>query len=143
MKQLTAGVCAESAIVALWQGLSWEELGVKGDELKELLSSEVYNNMMHNCQSGRPLLQPVIVVAKQVFKLVFPVQQLEFLLGKEVTRGQVALLEKLISRFKASDITNDDIILWIEVSHVIRHVIRHVTSRIESLGVRVQFYGLH
>ena len=41
MKQLTAGVCAESAVVALWQGMRWEELGVKYDDLRELVAMEV------------------------------------------------------------------------------------------------------
>ena len=41
MKQLTAGMCAESEVVSLWQGLSWDELGVKGEDLKDLLAREV------------------------------------------------------------------------------------------------------
>ena len=41
MKQLTAGVCAESAVVALWQGLRWEEMGVKHDDLRDLIVREV------------------------------------------------------------------------------------------------------
>ena len=44
MKQLTEGVCAESAVVSLWEGcgLRWEEdLGVKMDNLKDLLTREV------------------------------------------------------------------------------------------------------
>ena len=43
MKQLNAGVCAESAVVSLWKGcgLKWEELGVNSDDLEELLTREV------------------------------------------------------------------------------------------------------
>ena len=45
MKQLKEGVCAESAVVSLWEGcgLQWEELGVRGDALKDLLTREVTN----------------------------------------------------------------------------------------------------
>ena len=48
MKQLTAGVCAESTVVSLWEGcgLKWEELGIKGDELRELLTREVRRQCM-------------------------------------------------------------------------------------------------
>lgn len=43
MKQLKEGVCDESAVVLLWKrcGLKWEELGVKGEGLKDLLTEEV------------------------------------------------------------------------------------------------------
>ena len=49
MKQLTEGVCAESAVVSLWEGcgLRWEEdLGVKTDNLKDLLTREVLYTCM-------------------------------------------------------------------------------------------------
>ena len=38
------GVCdTESAVVSLWKGcgLKWEELGVKGEDLEELIAREV------------------------------------------------------------------------------------------------------
>ena len=54
MKQLTAGVCAESAVVALWQGLRWEEMGVKHDDLRELIVREV-----STCSCFQILVPPV------------------------------------------------------------------------------------
>ena len=43
MKQLKEGVCDESEVVSLWKhcGLKWEELGVKGEGIKDLLTKEV------------------------------------------------------------------------------------------------------
>jgi translation initiation factor 4G len=52
MKQLTAGGCTESAVVSLWQGLRWEELGVEGDDLKHLLAREDLGFLLEKVSSG-------------------------------------------------------------------------------------------
>ena len=50
MNQLK-GVCdTESAVVSLWKGcgLKWEELGVKGEDLEELIAREVITNIYNH-----------------------------------------------------------------------------------------------
>ena len=50
MNQLK-GVCdTESVVVSLWKGcgLKWEELGVKGEDLEELIAREVITNIYNH-----------------------------------------------------------------------------------------------
>ena len=68
MKQLTAGVCTESVVVALWQGLKWEELGVKGDDLRDLLAREVRLISKTGFSNPEPVIfWPYLAVFKPIF----------------------------------------------------------------------------
>ena len=108
MKQLKERVCDESAVTLLWKhcGLKWEELGVKGEGIKDLLTKEVsYLCMPYLTCVSLPLLLS---------------QKLGFLLPR-------THLNDLISQFQSINTTIEDIIKWIDVSsHVTRHMISHV-----------------
>ena len=92
MKQLTAGVCTESVVVALWQGLKWEELGVKGDDLRDLLAREV------RLISKTGFSNPEPVIFGLILRFLNPFFLVRFLLKKAYHVSKTGFKNSLLFR---------------------------------------------